>query len=237
MRLLPVLLFALIVRVDLRRQTADEIDDLLDTANRYMTQSKNKEYLPETNDDEEPDRLPSFAREKKYSSRKKVLDDPDDDEQQDKPRRTHASKSNNRSASSETNSRAMATSTIRNYADEASLCINEFDVKPEQLVKVKDLKNGAHMIRFVLIDEPSSSHGLDIKDICMLNCCVEKNCDLAMLSEQRTKVRFVSADDELLHLGVLLERLQMLPVRVQWELYVRTASRLHEHGPEEGSGC
>ncbi|CAF4371125.1 unnamed protein product, partial [Rotaria magnacalcarata] len=33
---------------------------------------------------------------------------------------------------------------------------------------------------------PSTAHGLDIKDICMLNCCVEENCDLAMLSEQRT---------------------------------------------------
>jgi hypothetical protein len=129
-----------------------------------------------------------FQREKRYSSRKKVLEDVDETE---KPlRHSHSSKSNNRSRVSDVN-RLVETTTIAaadNYLEEASLCINEYDIKTEQLVKVKELKNGAHMIRFVRIDEPFSSHGLDIKDICMLNCCVEKYCDLAMLSEQRTNV-------------------------------------------------
>jgi len=54
------------------------------------------------------------------------------------------------------------------------------------LVKVKELRNGAHLIRFVTIGESASSHGLNKRDVCMLHCCVEKNCDLAMLSEQST---------------------------------------------------
>jgi hypothetical protein len=140
----------------------------------------NKEFLHDLLDDEPSATL---QREKKYSSRKKTLEDVDEPE---KPlRRTHSSKTSNHSnrvASSPT------TTTPESYLEEASLCINEFDVKTELLIKVKELKNGAHMIRFVRIEEPSSSHGLDIKDICMLNCCVEKYCDLAMLSEQRTNV-------------------------------------------------
>jgi hypothetical protein len=129
----------------------------------------------------------SNQRDKKYPSRKKVLDDNDNnDVEPEKPvHHSHSSKTNNRT-------NTLKTTTEKSYIEEASLCINEYDVKNEQLVKVKELKNGAHMIRFVLIDEPTSSHGLDIKDICMLNCCVEKNCDLAMLSEQRLKVKFDS---------------------------------------------
>lgn len=135
----------------------------------------------------------NLQREKKYSSRKKVLEDIDEPE---KPsRQSHSSRINNRSRSSDTRNR-LSTTTPQNYVDEASLCINEFDVKTEQLVKVKDLKNGAHMIRFVHIEEPSTSHGLDIRDICMLNCCVEKYCDLAMLSEQRTNVSLVFLNRE-----------------------------------------
>lgn len=138
--------------------------------------------------DEGDDISSALPREKKYSSRKKVLDEIDEPDKL--PERSHSSRTNNHSRSSDTRNRpSPSTSTQQSYLDEASLCINEFDLKSEQLVKVKELKNGAHMIRFVRIEEPSTSHGLDIRDICMLNCCVEKYCDLAMLSEQRTNVR------------------------------------------------
>jgi hypothetical protein len=158
-----------IVQVDLRRHN--------------NSHENNKGFLQDLLN--EDSLSPTFQREKKYSSRKKTLDDIDEIE---KPlRRTHSSKTSNHS-----NHIVLPTTTTitpeENYLEQASLCINEFDVKTEQLVKVKELKNGAHMIRFVRIEEPSSSHGLDIKDICMLNCCVEKYCDLAMLSEQRTNV-------------------------------------------------
>jgi len=167
-----ILLFVVIVQVDLRYQNVtNDHHELI-----------NGENWSKSNDDQRM----SFNRQKKYSSRKKVLDEEveNDDESQ---RPIYSSKTKNRSMKSETNQRNPITTTPSNsYLDEASLCINEFDVKSEQLVKVKELKNGAHMIRIVRIDEPSSTHGLDIKDICMLNCCVEKTCDLAMLSEQAT---------------------------------------------------
>lgn len=167
MRLTVILLFALIVHVELRSQNSS--------------------------DDRDEQRSAPFDRQKKYSSRKKVLDEDvetDDEQFVDKPRRPiYSAKNKSRSSEAEANRRVPPTTTPAiNYLDEASLCINEFDVKSEQLVKVKEFKNGAHMIRIVRIEEPSSSHGLDIKDICMLNCCVEKFCDLAMLSEQATNV-------------------------------------------------
>jgi hypothetical protein len=171
MKLLIFLFILLIVHVDLRR----DVNELDNQKSRL-----NKEYYQELLNNNQ-DLSSSFQREKK--SRKKVLEDIDNGDEPEKPsRHSHSSKSNNRSAN------RVAQTTTQSYLDEASLCINEFDIKTEQLVKVKDLKNGAHMIRFVRIDEPSASHGLDIKDICMLNCCVEKYCDLAMLSEQRANV-------------------------------------------------
>jgi hypothetical protein len=196
MKLVVLLFLLLIAYVDLRRQNDSndidnmyELDELLSNYNHHKSHS-NKEYLQDLSDDNQKSSS-SFQREKKYSSRKKVLEDGDTGDEPEKPsRRIHSSKANNQSELSDTINRATqkTKTTTQSYTEEASLCINEFDVKTEQLVKVKELKNGAHLIRFIRIEEPSSSHGLDIKDICMLNCCVEKNCDLAMLSEQRTNV-------------------------------------------------
>jgi hypothetical protein len=166
-------LFLFIIQVDLRLHNDGDQKNHL-----------NKEFFHDLfNDNNNEDFSSSkFQREKKYSSRKKILEDIDEPE---KPlRHSHSSKTNNRSNSNH----IVSTTTQQSFLEEASLCINEFDVKTEQLVKVKELKNGAHMIRFVRIEEPSATHGLDVKDICMLNCCVEKYCDLAMLSEQRTNV-------------------------------------------------
>ena len=193
MRIFALISVLFIVQVDLRRhndsQEHDNVDDLsnlLDKFDQPKTHS-NKEYIENSVDDDQA----SYVREKKYPSRKKVLDESDNEEEQpEKPRHGHSSKSNNRSA--ESNRRVPSSTPASNYADEASLCINEYDMKSEKLVKVNELKNGARMIRFIRIEEPSSSHGLDVRDICMLNCCVEKDCDLAMLSEQRTKVTYLT---------------------------------------------
>jgi hypothetical protein len=164
--------FLFIIQVDLRRQK--ENNDLYELDNLYNR--------------EKSDSSSSFQREKKYPSRKKILEDGDNGDEPEKPvHHAHSSKTSNRTILSNT----PKTTTQQNYIEEASLCINEFDIKTEQLVKVKELKDGARMLRFVHVDEPTSSHGLDIKDICMLNCCVEKYCDLAMLSEQRTKVSLI----------------------------------------------
>jgi hypothetical protein len=44
------------------------------------------------------------------------------------------------------------------------------------------------MIQHTLIDKRRLSANVDIKDECMLTCCAEKTCDLAMISEQPTHV-------------------------------------------------
>lgn len=191
MKIQILVIILLILRVDLHRHSDQYDNNSLYESENVLQNSKsnrnNKEYLHTLLNNIDGKSSPSFQREKKYSSRKKILDDADNRDEQEKPsRRIHASKSNNRSELS--NRITATTASSQSYIDEASLCINEFDIKNEQLVKVKELKDGAHMIRFVHITEPSSSHGLDIKDICMLNCCVEEKCDLAMLSEQSTNV-------------------------------------------------
>lgn len=180
MKIFIFLFLLLFIHVESRR---DEKSELNHDKSRY-----NQDIYD--NEQESISSSSSSQREKKYPSRKKVLEDVDTGDEIEKPiRHSQSSKLNNQTRKSDSlNKPIPSTTTQQNYLDEASLCINEFDIKTEQLVKVKELKNGAHMIRFVRIDEPSSSHGLDIKDICMLNCCVEKNCDLAMLSEQRTNV-------------------------------------------------
>ena len=173
MRLVGFCLICLIVQVDLRRQSDNPDDD--DNGSYYEQADPKKLNLNDEND------IPSVSENKKYSSRKKVLEqyeNNDDDQEKLNPNRW--SKTRNQSSSA---------TTPANFADEASLCINEFDIKTEQLIKVKEMQNGAHMIRIVHVEEPSSTHGLTVRDICMLNCCVEKDCDLAMLSEQRTAVK------------------------------------------------
>ena len=215
MRLFAIIFVLFVVQVDLRRhndsqdpENLNDLENLLDNYDRHKTHSS-KEYVENAMENDPS----SFVREKKYPSRKKVLEESENEEEPEKPRRGHSSKSNNRSA--ESSRRISSSTSTSSYADEASLCINEYDVKSEKLVKVNELKNGAHMIRFVRIEEPSSSHGLDIKDICMLNCCVEKDCDLAMLSEQRTKVS-CHVEPFVYHHSSSLGRLQMLHVCLQW---------------------
>jgi len=120
-----ILFLLLIIHVDLRHHNKEYLQDLFDNGQDFSS---------------------PFQREKKYSSRKKVLDDADEPTQH-----THSSKTNNRSRLSDAKNRNLQTTTQENYLEEASLCINEYDIKTEQLVKVKEFKNGAHIIRIVRI--------------------------------------------------------------------------------------
>ena len=195
MKFLILLSILLIVPVDLHRHhntndnnTLYKLDYLPNNYDNHKFH-RNKEILHDLLDHDRDSSL--FQREKMSSSHRKTLEHMNNRDESEKPlRHTYLSKSNNRPLLSKTPNRAIKTTT-ESYVDEASLCINEFDIKTEQLVKVKELKNGAHMIRFIRIEEPSSSHGLTVRDICMLNCCIEEGCDLAMLSEQRTNVNYL----------------------------------------------
>lgn len=68
------------------------------------------------------------------------------------------------------------------------VCVEKYSIQSEQLVKVKELTNGAHMLRFVLLDKRTISSIYNLKQHCMIKCCEQSTCDLAMLSEQATHV-------------------------------------------------
>ena len=84
---------------------------------------------------------------------------------------------------------SVVTEKIANLGSSSS-CVNQYEIKPESLVKVKYLTDDAHLIRFITIEQPSISSELSLKEICMLKCCAERGCDLAMLSEQQTRVKY-----------------------------------------------
>lgn len=70
----------------------------------------------------------------------------------------------------------------------SSKCLNQYETKPDSLVKVKYLNKEGRLIRYVSIEQPSISSELSLREICMLKCCAEPTCDLAMLSEQPATV-------------------------------------------------
>jgi len=157
-----------------------ELDDLLKKYDRYNYRP-NKPYIPDLTDDDDNNNgdedddqyIPSSYQHKKlYPSRKKVLNENEESENDDTLNELLLPK----------------TTTTTTDVSDTSLCFNDYTIRSEQLIKVKELKNGAHMIRYTLIDKRLLSSNHNIKDNCMLDCCSEKNCDLAMLSEQPTHV-------------------------------------------------
>jgi hypothetical protein len=165
--------------IELRRHNEDyyELEDLLNNNYERPKHHSNKPYVPEPTDEDQY--VPSLPdNEKPYPSRKKVLDENDND--------IFNQESDNDDRSNQV---IQSTTTINEKEmSETSSCTNKYDIKSEQLVKVKELKNGAHMIRYVLIDKRTLSPNLKVKDSCMLACCSEKTCDLAMLSEKPAHV-------------------------------------------------
>jgi len=182
MKIFILFLLLLISPVELRRRTDDDdIYELDDTNNNKYDRPKhypNKQYIADENDDDDDQYYPSsFQQKKVYPSRKKVLNE--NEYNNDEPE--------SNVPSDDLLPTEIAT-THQNDLSDKSKCINKYDINSEQLVKVKELKNGAHMIRHVLIDKRSLPSDVNIRDSCMLDCCTEETCDLAMLSEQPTHV-------------------------------------------------
>jgi hypothetical protein len=101
---------------------------------------------------------------------------------------SRSSDENNDEQDSNTILDELTTRKVPLISESLSTCIDQYETKSEQLVKVKYLHDNAFMIRFVSIDPPSVASTLSLKEICLAKCCSEPNCDLAMLSEQHTHV-------------------------------------------------
>ncbi|CAF2500956.1 unnamed protein product [Rotaria sp. Silwood2] len=176
MKILIVFLFLLISSIELRRHDDDmyDLDDILNT-NYNHKRRPHKQNFYDQNDDEQY--YPSSYQDEKLSpSHKKPFDQNDDISEE----------SENNDDITDKKIPSSKPTIKQNDLSDTLLCTNKYDIKSEQLVKVKELKNGAHMIRYVLIDKRSLSSNMNIQDNCMLNCCEETTCDLAMLSEQPT---------------------------------------------------
>ena len=180
MKICILFLLITISPIELRRRNEDyyELEDLLNNNYQRPKHHPNKPYVPEPTDDDQY--VPSLPDdEKPYPSRKKVLDENDNG--------VFNQESDNDDQSDQI-IQSTTTTINENEMSKTSSCTNKYDIKSEQLVKVKELKNGAHMIRYVLIDKRTLSPNLKVKDGCMLACCSEKTCDLAMLSEKPAHV-------------------------------------------------
>ncbi|UJR15509.1 hypothetical protein I4U23_002450 [Adineta vaga] len=192
-----VLVFILLISpIELRRPAVDdenaiyELSDLL--KDRYDDRHKhrpNPSYdVDQTNanddddnvyDNNNEDYLTPFRRTKTHPSHKKVPIENESDKEEIEPdevtsRITSASKT------------TTTTTISQSDKSDPSVCTEKYDIKSEQLVKVKELTNGARMIRYVVVDIRTLPSGVTVKDSCMTSCCAQKSCDLAMLSEQPT---------------------------------------------------
>lgn len=192
MKTAVLVLLLLISPIELRRHENDddndnyELSDLLkEQFNQYQHRGKPSFGLEETDtndDDDDQDYSSSYRRTKTHPSRKKVL--PDNVFDNEDP---NADDVTTRITSSADKITKPTTNNQHDMSD-SSTCTDKYDIKSEQLVKVKELTNGARMIRYTLVDKRTLPIGVTVKDECMSNCCAEKSCDLAMLSEQPTHV-------------------------------------------------
>jgi hypothetical protein len=180
MKICTLVLLLFVSRVQLRRSDNDlyELEDLLESERDRRPSHSSQQYLLDLLSHERD--FPSLFGEKKIYDN----DDDDDEEEEDNPEPVRPLHSD-QSSMIEGTTRRTAVKT----SDQPGTCTNQYETRSDQLVKVKYLKNNARMIRFVSIDQPAVSSKLSLKEICMLKCCAEKTCDLAMLSEQRTHVR------------------------------------------------
>lgn len=183
MKIFILVLFLFISPIELRLRNDDiyELDDLLKKYDRFNFRP-NKPYITDDdnvnendnddNDNDGDEYIPSSYQHKKvHPSHKKVL--PDNEKSENEfllPKSTKPA----------------------DDLSDTSSCFNGYNTQSEQLVKIKELTNGAHMIRYTLIDKRSLASNHNIKDNCMLECCSQKSCDLAMLSEQPTHVKKTS---------------------------------------------
>lgn len=140
-----------------------ELDDLFNQARHRFRPEKQQYDNEEDGDDQYVPSLPEHR--KTHPSRKKVLDEDNDDEEREE--------------------------SFPSTESDSATCVDKYAMRSEQLVKVRELKDGAHMIRYVVLDKRTISPRYNLKEHCMIKCCEQKNCDLAMLSEQATHVRHI----------------------------------------------
>jgi len=166
------ILLLLISPIQLRLHNDDiyELDNLLNKYDKYKYRP-DESYI--SNDDDNDQDFPSSYQHKKVHPSRKKIDNTDRESETD---------------DSEDSLVLQKTTTQPDELSNTVSCFNGYNVQSEQLVKVKELKNGARMIQHTLIDKRTLSANVDIKDECMLTCCAEKTCDLAMISEQPTHV-------------------------------------------------
>jgi len=139
----------------------EEIDEIKDLLSKKFRLGNNDD----DDDDDDGEYIPTRSQHgQSYPSRKKIQNTEDEIEF-DEPKTYSSSKE----------------------SDET--CVEKYELRSEQLVKVKELKNGARMIRFVVLDKRSLPSRYSIKQYCMMNCCAQKACDLAMLSDKPGHVR------------------------------------------------
>ncbi|CAF1114091.1 unnamed protein product [Adineta ricciae] len=190
MKIAILVLLLLISPIELRRHENEDDDDnyelsdlLKEQFNQYQHHGKPSFDQEETNtndDDDDQYYSSSHRRTKTHPSRKKVLPDNifnnEDSNTDDVTTRITSSADK------------ITTPTTNDQHDmsDSSVCTDKYDIKSEQLVRVKELTSGARMIRYTLVDKRTLPMGVTVKDGCMSNCCAEKSCDLAMLSEQPT---------------------------------------------------
>ncbi|CAF1306671.1 unnamed protein product [Adineta steineri] len=186
MKSFVLFLAVLISSVELRRYDNNlyDLEDLLTNKYEEYKHRPDPQYNADEGD-EVPDYSASLQDKKIYPSNEKLLPENDYVEEESESYDTTTKVI----PSKKTKSTTTATTTLAidpKDSSDASTCVAKYDIKPEQLVKVKELTNGARMIRYVLIDKRTLPFNVKVKDSCMQECCKEKTCDLAMLSEQPT---------------------------------------------------
>lgn len=230
MKLFVIFLLLLISSIEPRRHNDDlyGIDDLLGNEYNHKHRAKKPDNFFDNDDDDNnnnddddaeeflPVRRPHENSPSSHRKRPTIKEEPDEDYQRDGDNEND----DVTERLSPTTSAAGAIET-KEFSPEASLCLHNYDIKPEQLIKVKELKNGAHLIRHEVIDKNALPSNINLHDSCMLACCREKTCDLAMMGEQPTRVTLI-----LFYLKISFSyllssgRLQMLFIRLQWQLWI-----------------
>ena len=169
MKIFILTLLGLIPLVELNFSDDDlyELEELLHNEyHRHHKHRPNKQYIHNQVGDNEYSSL--YESEELYPLHRKVLDYNDD--------------TNEKSEIHNERDRVLPKTMNEKELSDPSLCVNEYDIRTGRLVKVKQLRYGARMLRYT-IDKKSFSSAFDIKNNCMLHCCAEKSCDLVMLDE------------------------------------------------------
>ena len=234
MKILFLLLFIPLVSLRLHTDDLFELEELLRPEHKSHIKSSYFDYLlGDNNNDENDDDAPRYRLPPKKTYG--VEEDNDDDDAFVPPIKPHPDETpdDDDSPPDETTTRTK----VRPKTEESSKCIDQYEIKSEQIVRVKYLQDNARLMRMISIEQPSASSQFSLKEICIMKCCAEKDCDLAMLSEQHTRVKSLPHRDgrrsDDLGLSLVVGWIQMLLIRLQWNVSIGLSSRLLSDVPEE----